>query len=313
MGPGSVDLYFGRYKPAEARESKYLHNWVVQLAAETGIIGVALAVGFVGLLLWQARRSNNVSERALVIMVIVFVFDALLQLSFSHREMMAVFGLCCGALLASGNDIWAGGTTPRKRYNNALALVAGMALSLAILALVVPRLVALDYRQRANDAIESKEPAEAIRLLRNSQQWEPNHPAAYLSLAQLEEQGGQLSSELMLVEKAVRLQPESAAGRAALSHVQVRLGNYEEALASMKEALARYPANPNYNGQMAELLLAYAEVEAGSGQLAEIEAAKRNRTLAVDYARKAAQYSPGVPGAEHWPAFYHKLQKSGDN
>src|SRR5205085_9796106 len=35
-GAGAVDLYYGHYKPPEARETKYLHNWIAQVAVENG-------------------------------------------------------------------------------------------------------------------------------------------------------------------------------------------------------------------------------------------------------------------------------------
>jgi Flp pilus assembly protein TadD len=311
LGPGSVDLYFGRFKPADAREAKYLHNWVIQLAAETGAVGVSLAVLFLILVFWRTRGSSDISTRTPAIVAGIFIFDALLQLSFNHREIMALFGLCCGALLGS-KPARAAGLMDRARTSFAalrlISLAAAGFVSLAIITLVVPRLVALDYRQRANDAIESADSPSAVHLLRLSQQWEPGHPGTYLSLAQLEEQNGQLSSALLLIEKAVRVQPESAAALAALAHVQARLRNFDQATSAMNEALVRYPTNPNYNGQMSELLLAYAKMENDAGRSGEAE---RKRTSALEYARKAAQFSPGVPGAEHWPAFYQQLLSTG--
>ncbi|MGI8906592.1 MAG: O-antigen ligase family protein [Candidatus Sumerlaeaceae bacterium] len=290
LGVGSVDLYFGRFKPPQARESKYLHNWVLQLLAETGLVGFLLGSAFLVALFWNgARRSElrSPGTRAVWIIGALFVLDALVQLSFNHREMMALFGICAGVLLANGSRPKAGRWVAELRWGFAGALVLAMAI------FVMPALKALHYRQQATDMIEQGRAAETEHLLRTAQNWEPRNPVNYLRLAQSKEAAGQLSSARLLVEEALKRQPESAAAHAALATVQQKLGEWKAAESELQEALQRYPANAAYNGQMAQLLVQ-------RGRKAE----------ALKYARKAAEFSPGVAGAEHWPAFYEALKSS---
>jgi tetratricopeptide (TPR) repeat protein len=289
LGVGSVDLYFGRFKPPEARETKYLHNWALQLLAETGAVGLLLAVSFLAALFYAAlkRQPRSPHQQAVTAMAALFVIDALMQLSFNHREMMALFGILCGVLI--GNT--SGPVLPRTS-TRFLPLIFSLVCSAAILTLVTPRLLAHSYRLASSDALEANDQPQATQLLRESQKWEPGNPATYLQLASIEEAAGQLSAARMLQQKAVSLQPESAAAHAALARTLQRLSDYPAAERELNEALRRYPANPAYNGQMAQLLIA-----------------AHRTSEALTFAGKAARYSPGVPGAEQWPAFYSDLQR----
>lgn len=287
LGLGSVDLYFGRFKPAQAREAKYLHNWVLQLLAETGLVGLLLVLGFLSLLFYNVSLTWGASEpelRAIACMAALFVLDALVQLSFSHREMMAFFGLCCGISMQGAAPAGEGRRSVRRLF-----FASGLAA--ALVWLVVPRLVAAGYRMDAQDALEQGATDSSRQLLRKAQMWEPSNPATLLQLGEIEESQGQLSSAKLLMEKAIALQPESAAGHAALARVLSAVGDFQHAESEISEALERYPSSAVYNGQMSQLLIR-------AGRKAE----------ALEYAKRASEYSPGVPGAEHWPAYYATLK-----
>ncbi len=61
-GPGSFELLYAALKSPAARESQYVHSWVLQTGAELGCVGVVLYAAFwVGLamLAWRALRGKR--------------------------------------------------------------------------------------------------------------------------------------------------------------------------------------------------------------------------------------------------------------
>ncbi|MCH8333896.1 O-antigen ligase family protein, partial [Candidatus Sumerlaeota bacterium] len=56
-GPGAFPLYYARFKPPAAHESRYAHSWIFQLGAETGFVGLGLFLLFVLALAIVARRA----------------------------------------------------------------------------------------------------------------------------------------------------------------------------------------------------------------------------------------------------------------
>ena len=63
-GLGSFALIYPRYKFVSANEVRYAHNWYLQLAAETGILGLALFIGFLGFIILPiVRRVKEILTR----------------------------------------------------------------------------------------------------------------------------------------------------------------------------------------------------------------------------------------------------------
>lgn len=273
-GPGAVDLYYGHYKPAEARESKYLHNWPLQIAAEYGLAGLILACGFAaGLLrpaLWRRARGPSPLRPALV-MAAVFLFDALLQFSFNQREMMALFGLLTGALLQGIPGKAAGGAgSCGHRFR--IAVVA-LFLVAASLIHVVPALISLAEKEDAQDALDAGEVDEAIRHLRRASAWSPRDPYPLLSLGLIEAERKGPDAGALLVERALRLQPQSANLHARLAGLRLQSGRLGEAETLARRAVELYPTNAEHQDLLSRVLEA-------SG----------NRDEALIAARRAAEY-----------------------
>lgn len=260
-GPGAVDLYYGRYRPVEARESKFLHNWPLQIAAELGSVGLALAVAFVVFLFRPLRWRLAVRDpalRPLLIVAAVFVGDALLQLSFNQRELMALFGLCSGLLLSAGPE-------PRSRPTGPLRFAGRAFVGFLIAATLlhgVPSLMSSAWRQAAQTALEDGDPAAAVRYLRRAVSWAPRDPDPLLTLGLVQAQllGPQAGAHF--VEKALKLQPESANLHAQLARLRLQGGRPGEAVNLARQALELYPHNAEHHLLLSEIQQARGDLPA---------------------------------------------------
>lgn len=279
MGLGSVDLYFGRYKPPEAREARYLHNWVLQIAAELGLVGVALAGLFILLLFARVLRNGNWRQPLVFPSLAgagVLTLDGLVQLSFNQRELMALFGLFCALLLHAG-------AAPARSISAARVRTAAAvgALVLGFLFHLVPRLAASNQRDVAEELLEVGEWELARRQVRRAQAISPRDPSNALLLASIEEAQGNLPAARMHLQAAIRLQPESASAHASLARLLQRQGDFAGAETELQEALKRYPSNWRYHDQMSQL-----------------EQARGNEAKACEHARLAHRFAEGLPGTE---------------
>lgn len=243
-GVGSIDIIYAHYKPAEARETKFLHNWFLQFGAEGGIVAVVLAMAFAAALFWRAWPSRRDPELLIaIVMTAVFLADALYQHSIYQRELMIGFGMLCGILLFAG----ARGTQARVGFTT-IALVAVM------LAVLLPWTVAANYRQRADDAIEAGDMEPADTWLNAALVWTPRDPSLFTRLSFVERQRAGLAASLPYLERAVRLQPVSASLHAQMADLLLRLGNTGRSRAEIEHAIKLYPTNPEYRLQYARLL-----------------------------------------------------------
>lgn len=276
-GPGAVEMNYGRLKPEQARESKYLHNWVLQVGAETGLAGLALVTAFLLLVAWRLFRNGALLDPwtgALLAFFAGFVVDALMEHSFNQREMMLTFGLVSGLLLH------AGATQPR--YPRAIArgtLIVSVAfLALFIACEAIPRLLARHRLDSASWLIEAGEPAEAMKALRSARFWYPRDTAAYVSMAFLEEGLSGPNGAAMILEQALVIQPNSASLHARRAEALLKAGRAGEAERELRVALTLYPTKPEYHFGLAKVLEAQGDLPG-----------------ALAHARRAAELEPLKP------------------
>ena len=252
-GPGAVDLNFGRLKPPEARESKYLHNWMLQVAAEYGTVGLLLSFGFVIALLGRAvRLLRHPLFGAYAVMCAVFVLDALYQLSFNQRELMVLFGFNAGVVLAAPRSADASSTTgqdTRRRRLTAALLLAALLVSVAI-----PQLAASAAKNRAEMQLGEGDNGAALEALDRAEWWSPRDPAIPAARAPLVGQRLGPTAGVRELARAVAMQPRSASLRAQLSRWQAEAGDLPAAELSLREAIEFYPSNPEYRHQHSLLL-----------------------------------------------------------
>ncbi len=252
-GPGAVDLYYGRFKPAEARESKYLHNWPLQVLAEFGLVGLVAALAAVAGVLgaaWRALRGRDPWLAALGAVVMVPVIDGLYQLTFNQRELMLTFGITAGFLLALAPNPKASAYHLPRIGASVLTLVAVL---LAVHA-TLPGLMVKSWMNAADlDLEEGNMPAARARL-----EWArrvaPRDPAPVAMMAQIAGLEGRRDDAVRLFEASVRIQPQSASLRMQLSRGYLAAGRPADAESAAREALRLYPTNAEYHYDLARIL-----------------------------------------------------------
>jgi len=271
LGPGSVDQYFGRLKTPDARETKFLHNWVMQIAAEFGLVGLALFVTFIGMLLWQVHRQRLYQYpvlRCLVVIFLLYLGDALVQITWNQRELMSLLGLVVGMLLS---ELPPGG---RALFRGGVKFGAAAALMAALLGLEGLYLLSKTEKQLAADATYAGDLNSATQHWNKALQWQPADPAPYAALAYNALQTGNADLATRYIDKALQRQPDSASLNAQAAEIAAAAGDSNAAGAYLRKALQYYPFSPDYNFAMAEYLAAHGE-----------------RAEALPYARRAVETS----------------------
>ncbi len=254
-GPGCVEVHFGQLKTSEARESKYLHNWALQIAAEVGLIGLLLyaaALGSVGARLWSQRRAFPLQTSFLLALIGAFLVDSSIQLSFNQRELMATFGGLCGLAVGLGAP-----TPQAAKYSGAWnGTIAWMSVALALgLALIaVPRSMTLGFRQIAQDALEGQDLHLARTYLEKALRWQDDDHGSFVMLAAASAQSGDLAGAERALRRAIEIAPWSASCHAQLAEILEQEGRLHEAEQTLRRALRLYPTKAEYWRQLAEFL-----------------------------------------------------------
>ncbi|MEI7634705.1 MAG: O-antigen ligase family protein [bacterium] len=253
--PGAVDLYYGQYKPENARETKYLHNWPLQIGVETGLTGLAIAACFLILLFWRARGALRQSHEAgiVVIMAAAFALDAFFQLSFNQREMMMLFGMLCGAMLFAGARA---AVAPPGKPRAITSIVGGSALILAILFVVEPWLIGRALKLTAGGNLDAGQLPQAVARLRHAQFWTPQDPEVCTMLAHASEMTGDASAAEIILQRAIRLRPQSASIRSQLAQTLFNTGQMDKAESEARKAIELYPTNAEHHCLLANILKA---------------------------------------------------------
>ncbi len=247
LGPGSVELYFGRLKPPEARETKYLHNWIAQTWAETGLVGLGFTLWFISAVtvgIMRARLWRTPFDRALGVLFFLILFDGLLQVSWNQREIMSLFGLVCGILIARTGSLSPPGPF---RFRQSSRLTGFLGITALFTILEAPFLVGASSKQMARDAMYAGNQHEAEEQWKRASEWAPRDPEPFAARASMATISGEISSARMLIEKALKLNPESASTHAQAADIYERLGQNREAFAHIKDTIRIYPTNPEYN------------------------------------------------------------------
>ena len=252
-GPGAVDLLYARYKPVEARESKYLHNYVLQIGAEYGLVGLTLALlGFAALSISALRllRRGGVTEIAIVAMTAMLLADGLYQLSFNQRELMMLFGILAGTLVASApSQLPVPANSRRTAYLIGSILIFALSMQAGF-----AMLTSLHARRQAEVAFDVGRPEKAVGLLHRARRWAPRDPQSYTLEAHFAASLHGVEAALPLLKRAIELQPASASLRSMLGAYLDQAGRRDEAIKCVRQAVDLYPTKADYRHQLALLL-----------------------------------------------------------
>jgi len=288
LGPGGVDTFFGRLKAPEARETKYLHNWIIQIAAEYGLIGVTLAVWFLAGTLAAAWRRGLLFQqgtRAFGIMILMIIGDALIQVTWNQRELVSTFGAICGFTMAASSTSAPVAQLSKMKTVSALLLVASF---LVIETLNMGNAAA---KQTASDFGYAGDLRSADRFWRRASGWLANDSEPFAARASIALQEGRLMQSKNLIDQALHLSPQSASLHVQAADIYHNLGKAKESDKHLTKALEIYPTQPDYNYRMAKSL-------ADRGQT----------TQALSFALRAGKYNYLVEKAPVYKKLISELE-----
>ena len=269
---------YGRLYPSQrlpgAQETRYAHNFVIQLAVETGLVGLGLFLWFAGLLghsLVRGIRGGRAQALWLGVggALALFLLDSLGDLTFHNREIYLDFCLLAGAFRAAAPPP---AVVPTRRWvmrrAPALTLGAGaLVLTLAAWPAVVAPLMARHYLTQTADALREmhrtppERQTERYRLLLEARSaadrardWQPANPRAWQESAHIQALSGRGEAALADAGKARELHPLSASIRADLARYLWGLGRRDRALKSLDEAVSLNPLESTLHEQRARFL-----------------------------------------------------------
>jgi tetratricopeptide (TPR) repeat protein len=256
-GPGAVEVFYGRLKPAEARESKYLHNWFLQVGAELGVVGLALfvtALGAIAKRLGHLGRSAPNEAIVFAGLFAMFLVDSFVELSFNQRELMATFGAMTGlALGLSGRCSASVDAHSNSRAHAGLAAMT-LAISLGMALVALPRSLRNGFLQLAEGHLVANEDLLASDYLRRAQRWSLGDPDVYVFQAALARAKGDSRAEEEALRRALELAPWSANLHVQLAEALERRGETTAAEELLRRAVNLYPTKAEHWHEMAAFL-----------------------------------------------------------
>jgi tetratricopeptide (TPR) repeat protein len=338
-GLGAYERLYAKERILGAGETAYAHNFLVQLAVETGLVGVALFLWFLGLLARRFRqgfrtRLAGAARLGLGCAALAFVLDSLGDYTFYVREVLFDFCLLAGALCVVAMPqrkeappgaapsqsraerrrmlrAAAGKAAPARNRRAYVVLlsagIAGAGLYLAGLAVViVPGQMALDCEWLVKDV--GREIAAAQRDARD-------RPEKSEELAQ--KNADLLGEAFGLADRALGWTPSNPRLWQTRAHLFAQAGMLDSAVADMRRAISLHPDSASMRAEMGayEWMIADGEARepAGQGgQGAQDEAGKdRKGTEAEISARRREALRLTDAAISLYPLNYrHRLQRA---
>lgn len=261
-GPGGYGLFYPRYRVKGANETRYAHNFIIQIWSETGLVGLILFLGFIGYAFRAGFRRIKESPAAVPAFAAsaVFIFNALFEYSFYHDSLFLDFCLFAGLMFAGhpvrnktvkGRGIIIEGPT-RSWFLLGVVLV----ISLIFLPSFVAKPLLSDARiQYGDDAMDAEVYEEALRHYQKAASYEPDDPWTHQRLGQITFRLGDPSTSENQLKKALELNPYSASLHDELAHFYAATYRIEKALELERESTKIYPLKSEYHFNLAKFLL----------------------------------------------------------
>ncbi|MBN1868856.1 O-antigen ligase family protein [Candidatus Sumerlaeota bacterium] len=292
-----------------AQETRYAHNFVIQIGVETGLIGVALLGWFIFELARAARRlfvSRRASpcQWAVGAGAFLFLIDSLGEYTFYFQEVFKDFALLCGAFCAAAAGPRVEGVespTEKKAWRTrVLPLVSVVLFGAALWRVTVPELMARRCSQELDAVwdemrrVLAQEPVaegpgrflfhlrqDALRFADEGVSWQPRNPVLWRRQAGAYASVGRIDEACASLRRAIALNPLSASSHASLARLEWDAGHRDEAVRLIDRAVALHPFEPDHRVERARIL-------AGVGRrpeaLAEAREARRLSMSAREYA-----------------------------
>ena len=260
-GPAGYSLYYPLYRCFGAREAQYAHNFIVQIWAELGAIGVFLFLSFT---VFVVRAALCDPEKKYYILpalagFLTFLFNSLFEYSFYHSSLFLDFCLCAGLILAKspaetqkvkGRRPILVGLTPGY-----LQFAWPVLVSLALFpSLIFRPIMGAAQKQFGDDAADVNEYERALGFYQKALRYQPDHPWYEARVGQTFLKLGDTVKAEEHLRKGLDLNPLSASLRDELAQLYDATYRFEDAAIMERSATDAYPLKAQYRFHLAQIL-----------------------------------------------------------
>ena len=296
-GLGGYARLYPQARIPRSSETAFAHNFVAQLAVETGAVGVGLFLAFIGsivMVVWRGKRQAE--SLAITAAALLFLLDSLGDYTFFVREVYVDFCLLAGTLWGLSALPFPAKPFRRTYWASAALCAAGLVVS------VVPTQMLLHDKQIIQDLWSELHPnhPDSKQIILDS--WEiaeellrknPNNPSVLQLHSFAAFYVGRPETAFADLQKAVNLNPYSAQLRANLARCEWERAHKIEALEWAGKAIELYPLKAehymlraNYLQKMGRTAEALADAkkanEVAFTPLEQAESAKLLETLTAE-------------------------------
>ena len=267
-GPGGYALHYPLHRQFGARETQYAHNFIIQLWAELGLVGLILFFAFVIYCIKVGLRHPQTQRLKLLPLIafLIFLFNSLFEYTFYHSALYLDFCLCAGMVVggpsAQDSTIRGRKPVPPRLTADYLYFLLPVLLSLIFFpAFNFQPFLGATQAQFGDDVASGGEMEKALRFYNSAISYQPDNPwyhykigKTYLSL------GNPVKAEDAL-KKAHELNPYSALLRDELSQLYQITYRRADAIKMAQGAIKAYPLKAQYHFHLAQLLLEQGDKE----------------------------------------------------
>ena len=243
----------------------HAHGYLVQTAADLGILGLAVSLALLAAWLAAAGRSarpwrplegrSDGPERAglltLIAVVIVFAVHSLIDWTWYIPGTIVPALLAAGWVAGRGPDPAPLPSTVRERLRAGVRSPLRVIAAAAVLGLAVTAVVSTARPEaalaRVDDslaALADRRPDDARRLATQAGELNPLALEPLFALGEVEGSAGRLDAARRAYEQAVKLQPSSTESWVRLANFELQHGDNGKALESVRPALYLDPRSP---------------------------------------------------------------------
>ena len=239
LGAGGWEAYWGEHSTIP-RFARNPHSLPLQSAAELGVPGIVLLLGFVAVLVLAAVRRIRARRRADGPALVGVLVAAGVGTTFDWTwEIPGVIGpaVICAGLLAASVPPW----LSRRR-----TLVGGLTLAVAWLAIAASAVVLISdiELRRSREAADAGQLDEAVTRARDALTFEPWASAPYTQLALLHEIQGSYAKALADIREAEARDADDWRLALIEARLQGQAGHRAAAAAALRRANDSNPFSP---------------------------------------------------------------------
>ena len=244
-GAGTFEFEWNK-SPQWSHTVRDAHSAYLEALAETGLPGAVLLLSALGALLVavviapfrQASPAGRGAAAGCAGAFVVFVIAAGVDWMWESTA-VALLALACAMLGAASQSHDAKKPRPRTR-------VGITVLALAILAFLIPALVASQQLEESQAAVRAHRAAEAVATATTAIKLQPWSVRAYQQRALVLEMSGLLAAAAKDARKAVELESENYENWLILGRIEVERGRTDAGLRAARRAQALHPRGTEF-------------------------------------------------------------------